>query len=129
MLNTERAKMRYFGSPTFDEAQYYQDNSFEMGGGDRQSSEYTGVYFPLLPKAGRCVVPFRKDEVLQEESWRALRANFKIDIRDIEVKAIKGIVSLTGRVNGLSEKREAGLCIEKIPGVLELVNELRIKKI
>src|SRR5262245_33116219 len=103
----------------FDEASYYQGNKFQLGGNDRAHSA-DKLIKSFAEKS------YRADERIFEDAWRALSRNFKLDIAGIELSVQQGILKLTGTVNTLGQKQEAEKAMELVPGVRQLLNELRV---
>lgn len=106
MTAKERNLGRFFNSRTFDEANYYQGISFEIGGSFYQS-----------------------DERLQEEAWNVLRGKLKSDLGNIEVVVHNGVIKLVGSVDYVTDKWKAESSIDEIPGVVNILNELRVRKL
>lgn len=70
----------------------------------------------------------RSDRLIHEDVCEALKAHGRIDATDIYVTVDKGIVFLRGEIQDRSMKRLAGLCVESVPGVVDIFNELKIKE-
>jgi len=68
----------------------------------------------------------RSDKRIYEDACESLFRNPTVDASDIEVKVEIGIVTLTGKVNGRTDKKEAEHCLEHIRGVIDIQNELKI---
>jgi len=122
MIKTEREKTRFLGKSTFDEAAYYSGSVFTIGGDDRGpvpgfSREY-GIQKHFQ----------RHDENLIEDAWSVLRRNYKIDLSGIEVVVSHGVIELLGSVSLMSQRHEAESILEKIPGVLGVVNKLKVSQ-
>lgn len=113
---------RFFRRSTFDEANYYDGSSFELGGNDRRQPLFHGATTFRIHS-------FRSDESIQEDAWQSLTSNFKIDLGRIDVVVKEGVLRLLGSARSLSEKREVEKCVEHIPGVVEIVNDLRIARL
>lgn len=110
-----------FYNSSFDEANYYQGNRFQLGGLDRSKSLDAS-----LIGARRSTSSVRTDEKLLEDAWRGLIRNHRIDLSGIEITVKSGVVKLWGKVSTMSEKQEAEKTVELVPGVVEIVNDLKI---
>jgi len=69
----------------------------------------------------------RSDERIKEEVCDRLTDDDDIDAGDISVQVKSGEVHLTGTVSDRSAKRRAEMCVEQIPGVKDVINELRVQ--
>jgi osmotically-inducible protein OsmY len=69
----------------------------------------------------------RSDERLREEVSDRLMADDQIDASDIEVKVRGGEVTLTGTVDTRWAKRRAEDCAERVMGVREVMNQIRVE--
>jgi osmotically-inducible protein OsmY len=68
----------------------------------------------------------RSDDRIREDVCEYLMQDSDIDASEIEVKVATGEVTRTGSVNSKEEKRRAEDAIERISGVKDIHNELRI---
>lgn len=68
----------------------------------------------------------RTDERLYEEVCEQLSHNHLVDASDIEIKVTDGNVYLRGTVEDRPTKREAERCVEKVLGIRDIFNELKI---
>lgn len=73
-------------------------------------------------------VPYRPDEKIRGEVMEALYKDMGFDASKIEVDVSEGNVYLRGSVNSREEKKAAESCAERISGVEDIFNELKIKK-
>lgn len=89
------------------------------GGGMRAGVNYTG----RGPKNYR-----RSDERIREELCDRLTDDWRIDATDVEVAVDNGQVTLAGSVHSRDEKRNAEDLAESIPGVHDVVNQLRVNQ-
>lgn len=69
----------------------------------------------------------RSDEKIKDEVCEFLYRSGAIDASDIDVDVKDGEVTLKGWVNDREEKKEAEICIENIPGVNDVFNELHLR--
>ncbi|MFL5785543.1 MAG: BON domain-containing protein [Bacteriovoracaceae bacterium] len=67
------------------------------------------------------------DEQLKEQVIQALTDDMHVDATDIKVDVDYGKVTLTGIVSQRSMMKAADECVRNIPGVTELINDLRIQ--
>ena len=68
----------------------------------------------------------RPNERIAEDVYLALTHDPYVDASDIEFKVEGGIVSLSGVVDSRYAKRRAELCVERLPGVHDVLNLLRV---
>ena len=68
----------------------------------------------------------RSDERLRELVSEALSDDHEIDASEIEVEVKNGEVILKGNVEDRRTKRMAEDCVERIPGVNEVQNQIRV---
>jgi len=124
----------------FEMDDYYSGRQFSVGGMDFDQDERDelndrehnrsrfaetyrgGQYTGKGPKGYK-----RSDEKIHEEACEALYRNPSVDASDIEVKVKDGLVSLSGTVNSRFAKRQAENCIENLPGVQDIQNELHLE--
>lgn len=122
-----------------DEASYYLGDHFELGGVDFGAPESGEVeeksrnlsrfgervwnekdYAGFGPRSYR-----RSDSDVFHEVCEALTDNPRLDASQIEVTIDSGCVHLKGKVQSRRDKREAERCVEYLPGVRDVMNELR----
>ncbi len=70
----------------------------------------------------------RSDERLKEMVCEALADHHEVDASDIEVSVKDGEVTLTGIVDTRDTKRLAERVVEHVGGVVDVHNQLRLKK-
>ncbi|MDD4974526.1 MAG: BON domain-containing protein [Bacteriovorax sp.] len=70
----------------------------------------------------------RSDERIQEEVCDTLMKDRDIDASDIEVKVKNGTVVLSGTVASRSDKFDAEMAIEKIVGIEDIQNNIKLRK-
>lgn len=68
----------------------------------------------------------RDDRVIEEVSDRLMEDRL-LDARHIEVSASAGVVTLEGNVPGASDVAHAELLAHQAPGVLQVINRLRVE--
>lgn len=79
------------------------------------------------PHAGKGPVGFqRSDERIRERVCEALTDDGEVDASRIEVSVKGGEVALTGAIEDRRMKRLAEDCVEAVPGVKDVHNQLRI---
>ena len=71
----------------------------------------------------------REDSNIKEEVCERLYRSYDVDASEIAVEVSAGIVYLRGVVEDRPSKREAERCAEKTPGVVDVLNELRIGRL
>jgi osmotically-inducible protein OsmY len=70
----------------------------------------------------------RSDERLEEEVNQALMDDDDIDADEVQVEVSNGEVTLTGTVADRQQKRCAEDCAERVSGVTEVQNHLRVRR-
>lgn len=79
------------------------------------------------PHHGKGPVGFqRSDERIRELVCEALTDDGEVDATHIEVRVTAGEVTLTGTIDDRPMKRRAEDCVELVPGVRDVHNQLRI---
>lgn len=104
----------------------YWDDRSERGStptgyGDRIGATGTGGHRGKGPKGFT-----RSDERIKECVGEALTDDDLVDASHIEVSVKDGEVTLTGYVEDRTMKRAAEGCVDRIPGVKDVHNQLRI---
>lgn len=89
----------WLGKKGFDEAKYYNDETFEIG------LEHS-------------------DETIKEKVLEAYKRNSSLAMTDIKVEVKDGVVVLSGEVQGPEEKKEAFNAIQHLTGVKAVKNLL-----
>jgi osmotically-inducible protein OsmY len=69
----------------------------------------------------------RSDDRIREHVCEALLDDDHVDATNIDVSVKNGEVTLSGTVDDRQQKRRAEDCIERLSGVKDVVNQLRIK--
>jgi osmotically-inducible protein OsmY len=80
-----------------------------------------GTYASRGPRGYR-----RSDERIREDVNDRLTDDWRVDASDIEVTVNNGMVTLTGRVESREEKRRAEDVAERVSGVADVSNQLRV---
>jgi osmotically-inducible protein OsmY len=70
----------------------------------------------------------RPDERIYEEVNERLMADPYIDATEIEVSVAEGIVTLSGTIENRAEKRLVEDCVDAVPGVRDVTNNLRLRE-
>ena len=123
-----------FGSdrgPSYGDDNLYLDRDYSVGGGVsmenhewdrgfRYQKEYS--HYGKGPKGWKY-----PDERIKEYVCDALTRNIIVDASDIEVGVLDGTVLLEGSVTSREMKREAENCVESLPGVQDVRNEILIR--
>ena len=68
------------------------------------------------------------DEKIKNNVLLGLYLNPEIQTRDIAVKVDQGVVTLEGVVRDREEKKAAEECIESLPGVVDVLNQLILEE-
>lgn len=69
----------------------------------------------------------RSDERIQDDASDALYRCAEVDASDIEVSVTEGIITLSGFVESRIQKKVAEMTVERIPGVIDINNQLVIE--
>jgi hypothetical protein len=69
----------------------------------------------------------RSDDRVREEVCERLTDDRLVDASDVEVRVQDGEVTLTGSVSSRDQKRHAEDCVLRIPGVDDVINQLRVQ--
>jgi osmotically-inducible protein OsmY len=89
------------------------------GGGERDS----GLHYGKGPKGYR-----RADERIHEELCETIARQGIVDASDVEVFVTAGAVRLVGTVEHRFDKRALEQIAERIHGVCDVVNEIRVRR-
>lgn len=68
-----------------------------------------------------------QERILQMASERLFFSQ-DVDAQNIEIRFDDGVLSLKGDVADRGQKKAAEECVESVPGVIDVQNELKIKK-
>jgi hypothetical protein len=68
----------------------------------------------------------RADDRVRDEVCERLTDDWGVDATDINVQVQDGEVTLTGTVPTREQKRRAGACVEGVPGVHDVFNQVRV---
>ena len=71
----------------------------------------------------------RADELIEEEVNNTLMRSPYIDASEIEVKVKDGVVQLSGSVEDRNSRFDAEMEIERITGVKDIENNIKVKKL
>ena len=108
------------GGPSGREMDRERDRNRQYGRGDwRPGRGYAG----RGPKGYR-----RTDERIGEDVNDFLTEDAEVDATDIEVKVEDGVVILTGRVDDRRQKRVAEDLAERVSGVRDVHNQIRVQE-
>ena len=91
-------------------------------GGPYAGSEQAGTHYGRGPKNYR-----RSDERIREDVSEELTYHGGVDASDVEVRVENGEVYLTGTVSSRAEKRQAEDIAERVRGVRDVHNQLRVQ--
>jgi hypothetical protein len=101
--------------------------SFDPGGDyhrvDLADIEDRGPHYGKGPKGYK-----RSDERMREDVCDCIARQGHIDASDVEVKVENGVVSLTGTVGQRHHKRVLEQMVERVHGVQDVRNELRLQR-
>lgn len=97
-----------------------------QGGSGMLISESATLYGPYTGKGPKNYK--RSDQAITEEANQALERHGEVDASEIEVTCNNGVIKLTGKVENRRAKREAEECVERVYGVTDVMNELKVDK-
>lgn len=108
-------------------------DTYEFSGESEYSRDRSDPYMMVdylidrgIDFRGRGPVGFRlTDETIREDVCEILTRDSFIDATEIDVVVSGGCVMLTGRVDSRQTKRLAEICIEDMPGVVDIINQLK----
>ena len=70
----------------------------------------------------------RSDDRIREEVCDRLTDDPRVDASEVTIRVEEGEVILAGSVPGRDQKRRAEECVERITGVREVINQLRVSR-
>ena len=117
-MNENRGMFGYEGEG-FMRGRYRDDYDFRDDYNRGGSPSYRG----LGPKNYQ-----RSDERIREDACEMLTDDGYVDASDIEVNVGDGIVTLSGNVADRTQKRRAEDVVDRVMGVREVQNNLRITR-
>jgi osmotically-inducible protein OsmY len=85
--------------------------------GDWEEASYHG----RGPKGYR-----RSDDRIREDVCERLTDSWDVDATDVSVQVQDGEVTLAGSIPSRQQKRRASECVEHVPGVRDVFNQLRV---
>jgi osmotically-inducible protein OsmY len=96
---------------------------------DFQRYEAETGYYPRSPYAGRGPKDYRRsDERVREEICDCMTDDPMLDASDITVQVSEGVVTLSGSVSSRDQKRRAEDVADRISGVKDVANQLRVSR-
>jgi hypothetical protein len=107
---------------------YYEDDrGMTHQFAHRETGERHGGMGRAMGYSGRGPKNYRRsDERIREEICDRLTDDWRVDASDMEVTVNNGQVTLAGSVHSRDEKRKAEDLVESIPGVHDVLNNLRV---
>jgi osmotically-inducible protein OsmY len=97
------------------------------GGGNINDEQRSGSYFRGAGHRGKGPKNFtRSDDRIKERVSEALQDDDEIDASEIEIEVRSGEVVLKGTVEDRRMKRIAEECAERVPGVSDVQNQLKV---
>jgi hypothetical protein len=126
-LQDDQYKKGY--DPTYED-EYGMRHPYEHGGrsnrwsDDIRSEASRESHYGKGPKGYR-----RSPDRILDEACEVLAQDFEVDASDVEVNFKDGILYLKGEVATRNEKRRAELLVEDLPGVEDVHNLLRVKRL
>jgi len=115
---TQASQTRRHSNETPDDFRRDYNVRYNMG----DSNSQRGRYFGKGPKGWK-----RSDERVKEEVSETLYRDYHIDASEIEVDVKDGVVTLSGTVDSRETKRMAEDCIDRLSGVVDIHNRIRIQ--
>jgi osmotically-inducible protein OsmY len=111
--------------PSYDSQKRWaaQDQSYGQGqyGQSYGQTQSQGRFSGLGPKGYK-----RSDERIKEDVCEALTHDSELDASNIDVEVKEGTITLSGTVDSRSIKHHAEICIERLSGVKDIINNLRV---
>lgn len=101
-----------------------QVENYGYASGSGYSADYRSDYRGKGPKDY-----FRSDDRIREDACDRLTDDGRIDATDVEVRVQQGEVTLSGSVADRNAKRRAEDCVERISGVKQVQNNLRVEPV
>lgn len=95
----------------------------DAGRPNRYEWDVPGPYRGRGPRGYR-----RSDKRISEEVSERLMQDGRIDASDLEVEVMDGVVMLTGTVDNRQIKRLAEEVVERVPGVTDVQNRVRLRE-
>lgn len=114
----------YSQRPTARQGTYDFDSASRgssLGGNWQSGRSSTGMYTGKGPKGYR-----RSDDRIKEDVCESLQDHPAIDASEIEIDVKDGMVTLSGTVDSRQVKRMAEDCVERLSGVSDVKNDLRV---
>jgi osmotically-inducible protein OsmY len=109
---------RYHGGP-------YNTPSWQQ----RERGGYWRQYEDRSPYAGRGPKDYRRsDDRVREEICDCMTDDPRLDASEITVQVSEGVVTLSGSVSSRDQKRRAEDVAERISGVKDVTNQLRVSR-
>lgn len=99
------------------------DLGFGYGEHEGREREERGPHYGKGPKGYR-----RSDDRIREDVCDCIAEQGRIDASDVEVKVESGTVTLSGTVGQRHDKRMLEHLVERVRGVTDVHNELRVKR-
>jgi BON domain-containing protein len=116
-----------YGQGSYGQGSYGQGSSYGQSGLGQglgySSTLIVGRFYGRGPKGYR-----RADERIREDVSEELFRNPEIDASEIEIQAQNGEVTLTGKVEDRHQKRLAEDIAERVSGVTDVHNQLKVDK-
>ncbi len=114
-----------------DRALRSPDQEFETSGNYRQPPDNWAELGPSAERGGFAgrgpKGPIRTDERIKEDVCERLSWNDEVDATEIAVRVENGEVTLEGSVETRYMKRLAADLAERVPGVIDVHNAMRVK--
>lgn len=117
MTNRNRGRETWGGA---DDARSYGYGGYGRIGA---APEARGPHYGKGPKGYR-----RSDERIHEDVCDTIADHGRVDASDVAVKVDGGVVTLEGTVLRREDKRELEVLAEHVHGVVEVRNELRLRR-
>jgi len=115
--------------PTYED-EYGMKHPYEHGGrlnrwsDDIRSEASRETHFGKGPKGYT-----RSPERIREEACELLSRDWYLDASDIEVSVEDNCLVLRGEVHSRRDKRHAEALVENIPGINDVINQIKVHKI
>jgi osmotically-inducible protein OsmY len=113
----------------FDDDDRYNNGPYNAPSFARERGGYWRQYETRSPYAGRGPKDYRRsDERVREEVCDCMTDDPMLDASEISVQVSDGVVTLNGTVPSRDQKRRAEDVAERISGVKDVTNQLRVSR-
>lgn len=114
--------------PTYED-EYGMKHPYEHGGKENRWSDDIRSEASRENHSGKGPKGYKRSpERIKDEACELLARDWELDASEIEVEVEDNCIILKGEVNTRSDKRLAEFLVENIAGVVDVYNQIKIKK-